>query len=247
VKKATREAYGTLLNAVRDRLLDDLIATIPRGAIRKLFTGEPLSPPASPNPSEYERYWADWLFEFGEVDAAMQHLRQATAYLAKYPGRRYFRKWSEADWIRYHFEVYLQGVYILQERLQHFLKRARKAAIAGRSKRGMGVIDRLMVVVADSLASVSRTRGSHVHVRRYDDDALYRLDGLVLFTKATIMRPLLPVKTLHYKNLLAERQKLLRRNNKGAMEICAHVFSLATPVIESVEPARPATWKVLKT
>jgi hypothetical protein len=247
VKKATREAYGTLFNAVRKRLANVLLATIPRGAIRDLFTGEPRSSPIYPNPSDYERYWADWLFEFGEVDAAMQHLRQATAYLSNYPGRRYFRNWSEADWIRYHFEVYLQGVYILQERLQHFLKRARKAAIAGGSRRGMAVIDRLMVVVADSLASVNRIRGSHVHVRRYDDDALNRLDGLVLFTKGPIMRPLRPIKTLDYRDLLAERQKLLRRNNKGAMELCAYVFSLATPVIESVEPATPANWKALET
>jgi len=247
VKKATREAYGSLFNAVRERLIDDLLATIPRGAIRELFTGEPRSSPANPNPSAYERYWADWLFEFGEIDAAMQHLRQATAYLSNYPGTRFFRKWSEADWIRYHFEAYLQGVYILEERLQHFLKRARKAAIAGRSKRGIGVIDHLMVVVADSLASANRVRGSHVHVRRYDDDALNRLDGLVLFTKVPMLRPLRPIKTLHYRNLLAERQKLLRRNNKGATELSAHVFLLATPVIESVEPARPANWKVLKT
>jgi hypothetical protein len=235
-----KQTYWSLFHAVRNRLLDDLIATLPKDALREQFSGVPRKPAPLPQPSRYERYWTSWFYEFVEIHSAMEHLEQATAYLLRYPGSRKFRRLTEADWLRYHFEVYLQGTYVLRERLQHFLKKADKAAIAARSKAGVTVVRKLLVTLDESLGPLTRARGSHVHVRRYDDDDLNRLDGLVLFTKAAELRSLRPIRRLHYEKVLAGRRKFLSQNNKKAKALCAAVFELTTPLLESIEPRKPS-------
>jgi hypothetical protein len=120
------DAYYALFEVIHERITPLLKAGARPDLLNPVFgLPQPKTIAKGPVTSANERYWLDWFEEFTEIDSSMNRLDQALAYLSQYPGTGIFRfhRLSEANWLRYHIEAYLQETYILFERLRRLLRR----------------------------------------------------------------------------------------------------------------------------
>jgi len=173
--KKRRSAYWTLFNAVRERLLTDVVKFIKPGMLRESLGITPRRKLPHSETCAYERYWTNWFWEFSEINATVDRTDHVLIYLSHYPGSRAFRGLSEADWLRYHVEVYLQEIYVLNERLKRFLKKVEKISIAARDKSGIISIRTLTAHVDLALKNAVSVRGGHVHRCRFDPEELHQI------------------------------------------------------------------------
>ncbi|HXM67766.1 MAG TPA: hypothetical protein VN911_13610 [Candidatus Acidoferrum sp.] len=239
--KRPPEAYWSLFKVAHERVVPLLKERIHPGLLNPVFG---LPPPkgleTGRRPSPNERYWLDWFQEFSEIDGSMKRLNQALAYLSHYPHAKVFRfhKLSEADWIRYHIEAYLQETYILYERLRRFLRKVEKVGIIARDKVGLGSVKKQKAVVDASFKNVVRARGGHVHDYRFQDDELRDLDTLVLVTSAGRLRELRWVRRYKFDAALLKWRRQILGNNRETEKLCVAVFGEMTAVLTRNEPTR---------
>lgn len=235
------EKYWALFRVAHERITPLLKTGLQPGLLNPIF-GLPVPPgtPKGPEPSTNERYWLNWLRDFNEVDGSMRRLNQALAYLSNYPASRVFRfqGLSQADWIRYHIEAYLQETYILSERLDRFLRKVEKTAVAARDKAGVSAVKGLRATVDATFKNVVKVRGGHVHEYRFQDDELKNLDTLVLLTKAGKMRSLRVFRELTFATALGRWRTQLLKNNKETEKLCAALFMETTAILTRHEPPR---------
>lgn len=242
--KQSSDPYGThwaLFKVLEERLLADLKKSISVDFIKEwIGIRQSDGSPKPVEPSMNERYWINWFREFVEIQASVQRLEQALVYLSHYPASRVFRfhGLSEADWLRYHIEAYIQETYILCERVKRFLRKVEKATIAANDKDGLRSVRMLKTVVDDTFKKVLRTRGSHVHEYRFDDDGLKQLDGLVILTKMGKLRVLRPIREFRYTTTLNKLRKQVRTNNKETHKFCTALFEETTSILTRNEPLR---------
>jgi hypothetical protein len=216
------EEYWTLFRVAHERVVPLLKAGIRPGLINSSFgLPRPSDTPKGLKPSANERYWLDWFQEFSEIDASMRRLDQALVYLSHFPHSKVFRfhGLSEADWIRYHIEAYLQEIYILSERLSRFLRKVEKVTISHRDKGGLSSVKQLKLSVDATLKGVVRTRGGHVHEYRFQDGELSDLDTMVLVTKAGRLRNLRWFRAYKFTTTLLKWSKQLRTNNRETQKL----------------------------
>jgi hypothetical protein len=234
------KAYWTLFERIQERINPMLKRGIRPGLLNPVFgLPQPETVAKSPKPSANEQYWLTWFEEFIEIDYSMNRLDQALVYLCHYPGSRSFRfhGLSEANWLRYHIEAYLQETYILFKRLDRFLRKVEKVAIDARDKAGVGSARRLKTGLEASLKSVVTTRSRHVHEYRFQDDELKNLDTLVLLTNAGKMRSLRGFRRIQYLTALLKWRKQLRTNNKETQKLCVPVLEEVEDILTRNEPA----------
>lgn len=242
------KAYWSLFEVAHARILPLIKSGIRPGLLNPVFgLPQPKDMPKGPDPSANERYWLDWFHEFSEINASMDRLDQAFAYLSHYPPRKVFRfhGLSEASWLRYHIEAYLQEVYILSARLSRFLRRVEKTANEARDRTGVSSVRRLRSAVNVSLKDVVRARGHHVHESRFHDDELASLDTLVLLTKAGKMRKLRPLRETQFATTLLKWRKQVLKNNKETQTLCAALFIETRDILTRNEPGAPGSRPVL--
>ena len=116
-------------------------------------------------------------------------MSHSLVYLANFPATRAFRfhRLSEADWLRYHIETYLQETYVFYSRLNRLLRKLEKRAIACSDKSGVASVRNMKNAVSAAFATVVKTRGGHVHQYRFDAE-LRDLDCVVLLTRSGELR-----------------------------------------------------------
>jgi hypothetical protein len=235
------KAYWTLFERIQDRINPVLKTCVRSGLLNPVFgLPQPETVVKNPKPSPNERYWLTWFEEFTEIDSSMNRLDQALVYLSHYPRSRTFRfhGLSEANWLRYHIEAYLQETYILFERLNRLLRKVEKVAIAARDKGGVLSAKKLQTSLEASLKGVVATRGRHVHEYRFQDDELRNLDTLVLLTNAGKMRTLRGFRTVQYVTALVKWRKQLQTNNRETHKLCVALLGEVKEILTRNEPPR---------
>ena len=187
-----------------------------------------------------ERYWVSWFYEIQEIHTSINRLREALVYLGHYPQAKEFRfhRISQATWIRYHVEMYLQEEYILFNRLRRLLQRLRRTALRAHNQRGADLAGNLSTWVSQAFGPVVVTRGTHVHVDRFDDKELRDLDTLVLLTARGKgkLRALMPLRRLREYMTQTFWTDKLSQSNKTIHEVCARLFDEITVVLVACEP-----------
>jgi hypothetical protein len=239
--KKPPEAYWTLWKVIHKRILNFLTTGIHPDMLNPVFgLPQPKDFPKGPEPSLNERYWINWFHEFTEIHASIERLDQSLVYLRHYPRSRAFRfhGLSEADWLRYHIEAYLQETYILFQRLSRFLRKIEKVAISARDKNGLSSANRLKAILDASFNSVVTVRSGHVHEYRFRDDELRNLDSLVLLTKTGKLSGLRALRSVQYVAALNKWRKQLLRNNKEIQKLCVALFEQTTKILTRNEPPR---------
>jgi len=228
--RAAHERTVSLLNAgLRPGLLDGASGHKQTSALHK-----------GPEPSPNERFWLDWFQEFTEIDSSIRRLNQALVYLSYHPNSRTFRfhGLSEADWLRYHIEAYLQETYILVERLRRFLRKVEKVTIDACDRRGLSLVKTMLEAWKDSFKMLVTTRARHVHEYRFESDELRDLDTLVLVTKNGRLRGLRLMRRVQYFKTLRKWRGQLRKNNKETLDLCAATLEETTKILLRHEPGR---------
>jgi hypothetical protein len=231
-------SHWALFNVIRERLLDGLLKSVEPGMFKEMLgiaprRNRPRSEPQTAN----ERYWTPWFWEVVEIHATLDRLDQILTYLSHYPGNKAFRGRSEADWLRYHIEFYLQEIYVLRERLRRFLKKVEKAAVDARDKSGVSATRVLKTGVELSLKNVVFIRAGHVHHYRFDDEELKKLDGIVLITNIRQFGVFRPLRELQYQKTMVKFRQQLRRNNREIRKLCVRVFEDTTKILVRNEPS----------
>ena len=196
--------------------------------------------PRGPEPSANERYWVEWFVQFSEINASIERLSQALVYLSHYPRSRVFRfhRLSEASWLRYHIEAYLQEAYILVERLKAFLKRTERTASRCGDPNGRNSARKFRSAVDASFKNIVQARAGHVHKHRFEDEELRNLDTLVLLTASGKMGKLRPLREARFIATLEKWRRQLNENNKVSLALCATIFTETTEILKRNEPLR---------
>lgn len=234
------DAYWTLWRVVHKRILPFLKGGVHPGLLNPVFDlPQPTDIPKKPEPSANERYWIGWMQEFSEINSSIERLNQSLVYLTHFPATKAFRfhKLSEADWLRYHIEVYVQEVYILYSRLTRFLRKVEKTATASRDRDGLTSAKQMQRTVYATLDPIVKTRRRHVHEYRFEDTALQNLDSLVLITRDGTLRQLRFFRKLKYLSALEKWRKQLLHNNTELQKLCVILFEDATKILVRNEPA----------
>jgi hypothetical protein len=196
--------------------------------------------PPSRLPIPTEQYWLKWFRELTEIHASIGRLNDAEAYVGQYPAIRTFRLHgiSEASWIRYHLEMYLQEEYILCNRLRRFLTSVKRAATRAAEPGKAKVAAGLLTETANGFGPVIQHRASHVHVARMWDKDLRDLDLFILLCKGSSekRRVFIFLRKLQAEFVKTSWRDRLRQNNKAIREHCTRIFKVVVPILIACEP-----------
>jgi hypothetical protein len=237
------DAYWVLFKTIQERF--EFKRFVRPGLVYPLY-GLPDSSPdyKYPESSPNERYWAKWFREFIEIDTAVNRLDQAYVYLSHYPGGKAFpfQRLSEAEWIRYHVETYIQELYVLHQRFKRFLKKIERAAKGARDDDGVTTAQGLARAFENGFSNFVRIRGAHVHEFRFHDEELSTLDLALLFTRAKSKLPMLRhARRDRYTAALNKWRKFMANSNKNILEACVTLFEETNSILLRNEPPRPHT------
>lgn len=199
----------------------------------------------SPQLDPSERYWIDWFAGFTEISASHDRLNERAGYLTHIPSSRHLRFYRVTDtsWLRYHIEMYMQEVYILENRLQTFLRRLQRRARRVGDTNGERFVNSLLKMIQTGFSNVRTTRGRHGHRSRMYDTDLRDLDTLSLLTTAGRLRKLRPLRQIRFQIFRAKWRTKLSDNNREIRQFCSRVLDLASPFLVRYQPGSTAQRK----
>jgi hypothetical protein len=237
------DAYWVLFKTIQERF--EFERFVRPGLIHPLYgLPDPQGDYKYPEQSANERYWGKWFRELIEIDTALNRLDQAYIYLSHYPGGRAFpfQRLSEAEWIRYHVETYIQELYVLHHRLKRFLTKVERAAGAARDDAGVTVAQGLTQNFEKAFSNFVRIRSAHVHEFRFHDEEMSTLDLALLFCRAKAKLPMLrAARRDRYAAALNKWRKLMTDNNKNILSACVGLFEKTNDILVRNEPPRRHT------
>jgi hypothetical protein len=145
--------------------------------------GANVSSSVSRNISPKEYFIANKLFRpLSEIINTIEAIENIAIYARSFPYKR--QGISQAIYLKYHIENYLNELYLLKNRLISYLKVIDKSY--KRSKRYEQVaksIGPLYSLVGNILEGYIKVRGTHVHQYRYSDNDFNRLSTLELLSR----------------------------------------------------------------
>lgn len=239
--KRPPEDYWMLFKVIQDRTMPFIAADM-RPEMLNSFFGLPAPTVAkkAPEPGPNVKYWIGWMRDFSEIHNSLTRIEHSLVYLSTYPSNRAFRFHgiSEADWLRYHLEAYLQETYIFVQRLQAFLGRVEKLTARAGDRSGLMEVRKLQDWVVRSFQNLVTARGGHVHRSRFESDELRNLDLAVLLTKSGKAHQLRPLRAVHYAESLAKWRKQVSANVRQTRNICVALIKPITEILIRNEPPR---------
>lgn len=183
-----KEAFGERFTAVLDGI-------------------EEKSTPIGPPPTPRVRFLEVLLHEIGEVEGAIRAMRMASAFSRQFPARKTYEKKgiTETEYLKYHLEHYSQEIYRLREALTRLIRAIEKEASANSVKKRCKFLKK---AVLDGFDKQAKARGILVHVERYRDTELDRMDTLRLFSKNFKDPEMLGLKVVHDAAYRSKRLKV---------------------------------------
>lgn len=145
--------------------------------------GANISPSVNPKISPKEYFIANKLFRpLSEIINTIEAIENIAIYARSFPYKR--QGISQAIYLKYHIENYLNELYLLKNRLISYVKLIDKSY--KRSKRYEQVAKSILPLhslVTDILERYIKVRGAHVHQYRYSDEDFNRLSTLELLSR----------------------------------------------------------------
>lgn len=132
-----------------------------------------------PKPSAAAKYQGMVFSAFAEISASFYTLRDIEGLLGTTTSRR--TKIMKADVLAYHVHNFLNENYILKLRLRQFVVKLLRAS--NQSSTHKQIVKAIEEALDKVFENIVRTRGGHVHDRRYTDDDLDRLSMLELMAE----------------------------------------------------------------
>jgi len=131
-----------------------------------------------------ERILADTFYDYSEISESLSRIEMISILIKQYPAMPSWKKCgiTKTQYLRYHYENFLNEIYIFKERVRLFLKH-----IERRCKRRSMIDDAKLVkkmndVFEGALNDICDVRARHVHERRYKDEKIDQLEGLEIYS-----------------------------------------------------------------
>ncbi len=147
-----------------------------KARFRKIMTGdnedeENISRTLTIEESEFAKLFSQYL----EVFKSFEAIKDLGFLIGRFPYAR--TRVTRVRYLRYHIESYFHELYIIKKRLIKMANTIRKLySYTSITKSLLPLLDYLDDYVNTSMSDISDTRSKHVHVTRYTDTDLERLD-----------------------------------------------------------------------
>lgn len=138
--------------------------------------------------SPYFEYLRELLSEYGELNKSIERIRLSAKFISQSPPSR--SRISKTTYIRYHFEFYLNEIYIFKERLDRLLARLEKKCRKARLKKEEKALRESKREIEEAFSSFVKIRGKHVHLRRYEDNKMRQLELLETLSEFNVVATL---------------------------------------------------------
>ncbi|MCP3709955.1 hypothetical protein M3I54_23735 [Paraburkholderia sp. CNPSo 3274] len=158
---------------------------------------------------------------YTEITATLDAVNLVATLVELSPPRS--KKIEKDDYIKFLIGSHLQEVYMLEQRL---------TAYATKISRLYGIADlpaKIKTVVYGPLEAIIRTRGSHVHARRYSDEGLDWVAAMALFRRTA--HKLGDDLEFEYRRAQLKWSRQIKNNNSEILVIVDRYFELIAAAI----------------
>lgn len=217
-KTSMFEKFGSVIAKENGKMILGMPGTdfdIFSRSIRRQFSLTPERPIGNPRQlNPYENLFIKLFTGFFEIEKSVKNLHNTLIYIRRFPFSK--TRIERSTYLRYHYENYLNELYILQKRMQGFL------TIISRLYRldpNGGNITRITVAIfnnfSEAMSRLIKARGIHVHKERYSDPEFDHLNLFEHFKDEKF--PGLNMNFLYdiiYQKTLRAKRDFLRYTNK---------------------------------
>lgn len=153
-----------------------------------------------------ENFLMDITFNYFEIPETNCRLTMIATLIKQYPKQPSWKKSkiTKIRYLRYHYENFLNEVYLFQERVLLLLrvieKKCQKNQLLKESEKIRGVSG----AFTKSLENICVIRGRHVHLRRYKNNKIEQIEELELFSENKYLDLL---QRIEYRRLRTELSK----------------------------------------
>lgn len=142
-----------------------------------LFGEETKESKTRKNLSEKEEFLKELLFTYTEIQESLRRMELGHLLIKRLPEKSVRDKagFTKSEYLRYHFENFMNETYIFQKRVEKLFreieKKSDRKGFSGKKKE----IESLRKRFFSAIETRKAIRGHHVHVARYDDEDLKTL------------------------------------------------------------------------
>ncbi|AXF18913.1 hypothetical protein [Paraburkholderia caledonica] len=155
---------------------------------------------------------------YTEITATIDALDLLATLVSVSPPRS--KKIGRGDYIKFLVGSHLQEIYMLEQRMTAY------AARISRSYKISDLPAMVKTIVYEPLEAIIRTRGSHVHTRRYSDDDLDGVAAMALFRR--VGHQLGDDLEFEYKRAQMKWTTQIKKNNSDMHTIIERYFALVS-------------------
>jgi hypothetical protein len=128
--------------------------------------------------SARERYLRDVFYKYLEIQKSLERIKLTQKYISRIPGHV-----TKLEYLQYHYEYYLNEVYIFNLRINHLLDFLIKKCQKLNLQDEMPKIRNIKRAVNTSMDGYIKVRGQHVHVKHHETSKISQLVSLDLISK----------------------------------------------------------------
>lgn len=180
-----------------------------------------------------EAYVAGIFEGFAEISKSLDALEDFQFFITRYPYRS--TKMTRERHLQFLVEAYLAELYLLKERLSRYAVRVERLFKGCEGSHSFSVVRRKLVrLVNESLSGVIRTRDSHVHSRRFEDEGIARLGTISLLMKGTDRAFLSAMRILYraeYPKVRNRWRSAISSNNRSIRRLLDAYFDELWPLL----------------
>ncbi len=188
-------------------------------------------------PKKDDQYFFQFLSGFSQVAHSFQNLEDIAIYAASFPYKS--KDLDRVRTLRYHVENHFHELFVFREHFELWIKQTIRAFKGDRRHAAIQrELEAARKTVYESLKGVNVLRNKNVHVKRYEDRRIERLNLLSLIT---LGEDDAPFKRLYDSAFLEERRSWLgtiRKNNVAVSELLDHTAAAIYPVLFSPRTGR---------
>lgn len=135
--------------------------------------------PISRNISRDEQYFNKIFNGYSEISSSIHTLEDIEVYINSFPYRN--KRITKLRNLSYHIENYFSELYILKERLKVYLKQIGRSFKNDEKHKTISSITTSFLTIVDHVfLETTKERGRHIHVARFQDNEIKRLESLEL-------------------------------------------------------------------
>lgn len=204
-------------------------------AIAALFFNREHTIPINRRLSPKEKFLSILFDGLVEISESRYNLRDSELYINRFPYRK--TRISRARYICYVKTNYFNELYILKERLNAYITKIIRAykKDENRYSHVFTYINPLYQIVSQSLDPICKVRGKHIHLSRYKDRNLLKLEGFEVLTDGDKTNEILPsLFEQEFKKIrITEKRRIIQTNKNLTDTLNVYFHGIYSAIFDS--------------